>query len=258
MTRARQCRIGTSGYQYDHWKEIFYPADLPRSEWFSFYARHFDTVEINNTFYRLPAPHVFDAWRKAAPADWWYAVKFSSYGTHRKRLKDPEQPIDLFSSRAKRLRSTLGPILVQLPPRWSVNLERLKAFVVALPRAQRWAIEFRDPSWLCEAVFECLAARNVALCLHDMIADHPRTLTADFTYLRFHGRRYHGSYSTQVLTAQAREIRKFLANGLDVYAYFNNDVGGHALRNALDLKRYVSQERRRPVASRDSRPSAAL
>lgn len=240
MTRARgELRVGTSGYQYDHWKGLFYPADLPKSRWFAYYARHFDTVEINNTFYRLPDPHVFDAWRTAAPAGWVYALKFSRYGTHRKRLKDPEQPISLFTSRAKRLKSSLGPILVQLPPRWKADVARLEEFLKSLPRTLRWAVEFRDPSWLSARVFEHLEAHGVALCMHDMIANHPDVVTTDFTYLRFHGRRYQGSYSTQALAAQARVVRRYLESGIDVYAYFNNDIGGHAIHNALDLRRYV-------------------
>lgn len=248
MKRQGRFRVGTSGYQYDHWKEVFYPADLPKAEWFAYYARHFDTVEINNTFYRLPGPHVFDSWRDAAPPGWLYAVKFSRFGTHIKRLKDPEQPVELFLSRAARLKASLGPVLVQLPPRWRLNLERLDGFLACLPRSIRWTIEFRDASWLVEPVFERLAVHKVALCLHDMLPDHPRVLTAPFTYLRFHGQRYHGSYSTQVLTAQARQIRRYLADGVDVYVYFNNDVGGHAIHNALDLRRYVTESGQRAVA----------
>lgn len=246
--RASQFRVGTSGYQYDHWKGVFYPVDLPRSEWFAFYARHFDTVEINNTFYRLPEPHVFDAWRADAPAGFLYALKFSRYGTHRKRLKDPRQPLDLFVPRARRLRASLGPILVQLPPHWRVNVERLETFLAAMPGSLRWTVEFRDPSWLCEPVFELLTRYNVALCLHDMIDEHPVRITADFTYLRFHGRRYGGSYPARTLAAQARRVREYMANGLDVYAYFNNDIGGHAVRNALDLRRYVEGVHQRAVA----------
>ena len=249
MSRRRgQFRVGTSGYQYDHWRGIFYPAELPKSQWFAFYARHFDTVELNSTFYRLPGPHVFDAWREAAPPGLLYALKFSRFGTHRKRLREPAQPVRLFMSRARRLKSALGPVLVQLPPRWHANPDRLAGFLEALPPGARWAIEFRDPSWLCEPVFALLADHGVALCVHDMLAEHPRRLTADFTYLRFHGRRYGGSYTPQQLSAQARRICALLAGGVDVYAYFNNDAEGHAVRNALDLRRYVEGAEQRAVA----------
>jgi uncharacterized protein YecE (DUF72 family) len=248
MNTRGELRVGTSGYQYDHWRSKFYPPELPKSQWFVFYGRHFDTVEINNTFYRLPGPHVFDAWRAAAPPGFIYALKFSRYGTHQKRLKDPLQPIELFIERASRLKSYIGPVLVQLPPRWGVNQERLAEFLAAVPRPPRWVVEFRDPSWLCEPVYALLAKHNVALCLHDMLPDHPRRVTADFTSLRFHGRRYSGNYAAQALVAQARRIRSYLSDGIDVYAYFNNDAEGFAVRNALDLRRYAEGAVHRAVA----------
>ena len=232
-------RVGTSGYQYDHWRGVFYPRDLPKARWFAFYAQRFDTVEINNTFYHLPAPRVFDAWYAATPPGFVYALKFSSYGTHRKKLKDPQRPIRLFVDRARRLKSRLGPTLVQLPPHWRVNVDRLDGFLRAVPHRMRWTVEFRDPSWLCEPVFDVLARYNVALCWHDLLPNHPYRLTARFAYLRFHGHRYAGSYTTAQLKGQARRIGDYLDQGVDVYVYFNNDAEGHAVRNALDLRRYV-------------------
>lgn len=240
MPGTRTCRIGTSGYEYPHWRGIFYPEDLPRKRWFGFFVEHYDTVEVNNTFYRLPAERVFDAWREQAPAGFLYALKFSSYGTHRKRLREPAEPIERYVGRARRLESHLGPILVQLPPRWRCNLGRLADFVALLPASLRWAIEFRDPSWLCPEVFDLLAAHRLALCVHDLLPRHPRLATADFVYLRFHGGDYAGRYSRQFLAAEARRIRQDLAADRDVFAYFNNDLHGHALHNALDLKRYVA------------------
>jgi uncharacterized protein YecE (DUF72 family) len=235
-------RIGTSGYQYRHWKGVFYPEGLPQRGWFGHYARRFDTVEINNTFYRLPAPEVFDAWRKQAPSGFRYAIKFSRFGTHVKRLRDPQAVVDLFVERARRLEETLGPILVQLPPRWGVNAGRLAAFLEALPGDVRWSLEFRDPSWLCEEVFDLLQEHNCALCQHDMIARHPRRVTADWVYLRYHGDHYRGSYTHQYLTAQARRIREYVSEGLDVYAYFNNDERGYAVFNAEELRRYLGAD----------------
>jgi uncharacterized protein YecE (DUF72 family) len=232
-------RVGTSGYQYDHWRGRFYPAELPKKDWFPHYAKHFDTVEINNTFYGLPAAETFDAWRRQAPEGFCYALKFSRYGSHVKRLMEPRATIKVFLQRARRLQESLGPILVQLPPNWNVNTERLESFLKAAPRSVRWACEFRDPSWLCEEVFTILQRYNAALCIHDMIENHPRRITADWVYLRFHGDRYSGSYSTQALQAQARGIKQPLGAGRDVFAYFNNDAEGFAVRNALELKRYV-------------------
>jgi uncharacterized protein YecE (DUF72 family) len=237
--RGARLRIGTSGYQYDHWRGRFYPAALSRRDWFAHYAAHFDTVEINNTFYRLPEAARFDAWREASPEGFCYALKFSRYATHLKRLREPAPPLRLFLTRARRLRDRLGPILVQLPPRWAPDLPRLAEFLAATPRAQRFALEFRDPRWLGEATFALLREHGAALCIHDAIAGHPREVTAGWVYLRFHGHGTTGSYSPQRLAAEAREIRAWLRRGRDVYAYFNNDAGGHAVRNALQLRRYV-------------------
>ena len=141
-----ELRIGTSGYHYDHWKGVFYPEDLPKTEWFSYYARQFDTVEINNTFYRLPEATTFEAWRRQAPKGFCYALKFSRYGSHIVRLKKPRDTIGKFLKRADRLGEFLGPILVQLPPNWKADPERLAAFLKAAPNDYRWAVEFRDRS----------------------------------------------------------------------------------------------------------------
>lgn len=234
-----RARIGTSGWQYDHWEGRFYPEDLSRDEWFGYFGDHFDTVEVNNTFYHLPDASTFDDWREAAPEGFLYVLKFSRYGTHLKYLKDPEDTIGLFMERARRLGGHLGPILVQLRPNWHVNAERLEGFLQAAPEDQRWALEFRDETWFCDEVFDLLREHGAALCIHDMIEDHPREITADWVYLRYHGADTWGEYSTQKLTAEARRVKDYLADGLDVYAYFNNDANAWSVSNALDLRRYV-------------------
>lgn len=240
MTRTRgHFRIGTSGYQYSHWKERFYPPDLPQKAWFGYYAEHFDTVEINNTFYNLPKASTFEQWQDSAPSGFEYSLKFSRYGSHMKRLKDPAQTIPAFLDVAEKLGSSLGPILVQLPPRWHRDPGRLEAFLAEAPDRHRWVIEVRDPDWLHDDIYEVLRSHRTALCIHDMIEDHPRVLTTDWTYLRFHGEHYTGSYTSQFLTAEADRIVNELQDGCDVYAYFNNDEEGHAVHNALDLRRYV-------------------
>jgi uncharacterized protein YecE (DUF72 family) len=236
-------RCGTSGYVYDHWRSVFYPPDVPKRAWFAFYTQHFDTVELNNTFYSLPASTTFDAWRQRAPAGFCYALKFSRYGTHLKRLRDAHASIGTFLSPARRLRDMLGPILVQLPPHWHADAARLRAFLRSTPRRQRWALEFRDRSWLCDEVYAVLRQHNAALCVHDLIEKHPRVRTADWVYLRFHGRDYGGSYTRQRLAAEATRIRAWLAEGVDVFAYFNNDREGHAVRNAAQLRGYVETSR---------------
>ncbi len=238
MRQRGQLFIGTSGYQYSHWRNVFYPEDLPQKAWFEHYVQTFGSVEINNTFYQLPAESTFSQWREMATRSFVFALKFSRYGTHIKKLKDPQEPIARFTALADGLGSHLGPILVQLPGRWRANAERLDNFLAQAPAGYRWALEFRDKSWLCEEVYTVLAEHKAALCVHDMLPVHPQRLTADWCYWRFHGDHYRGSYSSQYLTAQAQKIEQHRLSGRDVYVYFNNDEKGHAVRNARDLRRY--------------------
>ena len=149
----RRIRIGCSGWQYSHWRGDFYPADLPTPRWFAHYALSFDTVEINNSFYRLPPAEIFAKWREQAPSRFLYAVKASRFLTHMKKLKDPEDPLARFFENARQLGARLGPILYQLPPRWPLNLERFEIFLRALPRGYRHTVEFREPSWDTDEVF---------------------------------------------------------------------------------------------------------
>lgn len=235
-------RLGTSGYDYPHWRGSFYPEELPRTQWFSHYARVFDSLEINSSFYRLPPPEVFAAWRKRAPRDFVYAVKFSRYGSHLKRLRDPGRTTRYYYSAVRRLGKRLGPTLLQLPPRWGADAPRLDAFLSAAPPSLRWAVEFRDPDWLRDEVLEILKMHGAALCIHDLLPEHPRELTADWTYLRYHGRHYAGSYQSSFLRAEALRIAALLERGCAVYAYFNNDAEGWAVRNALDLRRLIAAE----------------
>ena len=238
-TAAANVRIGTSGYQYDHWRGRFYPEHLKKKEWFEHYAEHFDTVEINNTFYHLPGEETFRSWAAAAPDGFCFVLKFSRYGSHLKCLKDPEASISVFLDGARLLGDHLGPILVQLKPNWTVNLDRLSGFLAAAPSDQRWALEFRHPSWLCDDVYALLRRHNAALCIHDQLDNHPHEVTADWVYLRFHGANDGGNYSSQYLTARADEVACHAVEGRDVYAYFNNDARGYAVDNARDLKRHV-------------------
>lgn len=241
MSAQGQLRLGTSGYQYKHWRGPFYPDELRQKDWFDYYADTFDTVEINNSFYRLPDLHTFEQWKERAPKGFEYALKFSRYGSHLKRLKSPERSISQFMKAAQGLGQRRGPILVQLPPRWKANPERLDQFLCEAPKQERWVLEFRDPDWLQDAVFDVLEKHGAALCIHDMIPDHPQRLTTDWTYLRFHGHKYTGSYSNDFLAAEADRIQSWLNDGKDVYAYFNNDENAHAVHNALALKRYLTR-----------------
>lgn len=233
-------RVGTSGHHYELWRGVFYPESLSSENWFDHHARSFDTVEINNTFYRPPEGDTFVVWRERAPHGFLYALKFSRYGSHLKHLKEPADAIDNFLQAAGRLEDGLGSILVRLPPRWAADPGQLEGFLEAAPEDLRWAVEVRDPSWLGEAVYAVLRRAGAALCIHDMIEDHPREITANLDLsLRYYGDRYVGSYSHQKLTAGAERITGRLANGTDVFAYLNKDQGG-AVFNARDLGRYVA------------------
>jgi uncharacterized protein YecE (DUF72 family) len=235
-------RVGCSGWQYRHWHGDFYPASLPSARWFEHYASRFDTVEVNNTFYRLPDGATFAAWRRRAPRRFLFAVKASRFLTHMKKLKDPGEPIKRFFGRAMRLGPRLGPVLYQLPTRWPVNFDRLAAFLKMLPRRRRHTIEFRDPSWYRDDVFALLERHRVALCLHDMSGSASGKLAVGpFVYVRFHGTtKYGGRYGDETLTEWAAWLVEQARNGRGIYAYFNNDTGGHAPRDAVRLREAIT------------------
>jgi uncharacterized protein YecE (DUF72 family) len=236
-------RIGTSGWEYRHWAGRFYPANLPMDRWLEHYGSEFDTVELNNPFYRLPDGDQFATWARRVPASFRFAVKASRYLTHLRRLREPREPLDRLWSRARRMGDRLGPVLYQLPPRWRPNRERLAAFLRAVPEAPQ-AVEFRDRRWYGASTTALLRDAGVALCLHDMpgSATRPEPV-GPFVYLRFHGStgRYAGSYSSQRLTAWADRIAGWAGEGLPVWAYFNNDVDGHAVRDAVRLRSLVAR-----------------
>jgi uncharacterized protein YecE (DUF72 family) len=231
--------VGCSGWQYRHWRGDFYPAELPVSRWFAHYALTFDTVEINNSFYRLPEGETFARWREQAPRRFLYAVKASRFLTHMKKLKDPEEPLVRFFDNASELGPTLGPVLYQLPPRWPLNLERFEAFLRALPARYQHAVEFREPTWYDERVYALLEKHRVALCLHDMQGSATGKLAVGpFVYVRFHfgTEKYGGGYDDRRLADWAEWLAGEAAGGRSIYAYFNNDTGGHAPRDAVTLR----------------------
>ena len=227
--------IGTSGWVYSHWRDVFYPPKLPQSKWLEFYTGHFSTVELNNSFYRLPSEQAFSNWRATPPESFRYAVKVSRFITHIKRLKDVAEPIETFLARARHLNEKLGPLLYQLPPNMHRNDERLEGFLSLLPKGLRHVIEFRHQSWLDEEVFDILRRHNTGFCVFDMPGlPCPLLATADFAYIRFHGSSglYFSCYSDEELEVWARRISG-LAKDLDtVYIYFNNDAEGFAIKNA--------------------------
>lgn len=236
-------RVGTSGWVYPHWRGVFYPLQLPQRRWLGHYARHFDTVEINASFYRLPSEEAFDAWREQAPAGFLYAVKANRYLTHVKRLKEAAEPLGRFLARARRLGPHLGPVLWQLPPRWRPNLERLASFVALLPGDVTHVFEFRDPRWFVEPVRQVLERHRLTFCIFDMPGlECPAWITSQVVYLRFHGSGtlYGGRYGAQGLAPWVERIARWLDQGLTVFAYFNNDAFGNAVEDARTLREMVS------------------
>jgi len=234
-------RIGCSGWNYQHWRNgVFYPPRFAPRRWLGFYAEHFDTVEINMTFYRLPRDTAVAKWVEETPPDFIFAVKMSRYVTHIKRLRDLPPSLGLFYSRIRPLVDTpkLGPVLWQLPATFQRDDERLAQALAQLPRG-RHCFEFRHESWFAPEVYELLRRHEVAL----VIGDTPKRpfqsheLTADWTFIRFHEgtRGRFSNYSESELEEWAQRIERWAASG-DVYAYFNNDRNGYAVRNALWLK----------------------
>lgn len=231
--------IGTSGWSYGHWKGNFYPAGLTAAEMLPFYASHFRTAEINNSFYQLPSEHAVERWKNSVPEDFVFSVKASRFITHMKKLKNPETTMPPFMERVKLLGPKLGPILFQLPSRWHLNLERLSTFLKSLDNSHRYIFEFRDKSWFDEQVYAVLAAQRAAFCIYDMAGVlAPRQVTTDFVYIRLHGPDgpYCGCYDQAALSAWAEQIHSWQAQGKAVYCYFDNDQNGHAAQNARDLQ----------------------
>jgi uncharacterized protein YecE (DUF72 family) len=229
---------------------------MAAGDFLAYYRERFDTVEVNNTFYQLPEAETLGGWRRAVGADFLFAVKASRYITHMKKLKDPREPIETFLTRVEALEGTLGPILFQLPPNWSLDASRLRAFVERLPDRRRYAFEFRDSSWLVEEAYAILRAHNVALCINDYPGlPEVRELTADFVYVRLHGTQgaYEGGYPTQDLAGWAGAFSTWRSMGQEIYCYFNNDQAGHAVRDARRLREMLDQrardERRRQNAN---------
>lgn len=244
MAGGGRVYVGTSGWVYRHWRGPFYPAELPTAAWFGHYTRTFNAVEVNNSFYRLPSPEVFAAWARQAPPGFVYAVKASRFLTHRKKLKAPEDSLEMFLGRARRLGPHLGPVLYQLPPRWHCNADRLRHFLDLLPPDLSHVFEFRDPSWYNDEVRTILTEKGAGFCIHDLRgAGCPDWVTGPLVYLRFHGptrQAYAGSYPHAHLEHWAGRIDGYRRAGLDVYAYFNNDDRGHAAANARTLQELLT------------------
>jgi uncharacterized protein YecE (DUF72 family) len=207
-----------------------------------FYASHFDTVELNNTFYRLPLESGLEKWRGTTPDGFCFTAKGSRFLTHMKKLKDAEVGIGRFFERVDRLRPKLGPIVFQLPPFWDVEADRLESFIRALPKRHRYAFEFRNPTWHTEAVYRILRKHNAAFCIFEIAGFRSEYhITADFTYVRLHGPEgaYQGSYSSSTLQRWADRIDTWQKQLRGIYVYFDNDQAAYAVEDARSLKRLL-------------------
>lgn len=235
---ATKYHVGTSGWHYDHWRGRFYPMGLPKRGWLDFYAGHFSTVELNNSFYNLPSEKAFASWRDSSPEDFTFSVKVSRFITHLKKLRNVEESLRNFLDRVRILGYALGPLLYQLPPNLHRDDSRLEAFLSTLPGDVSHVFEFRHESWFQDDVFRLLRRHNVGFCAFDMPdMECPLLATASFAYVRFHGSEaiYASNYTPEMLDGWAERLRR-LAEGLsDVYVYFNNDAFAYAVYNATTL-----------------------
>jgi uncharacterized protein YecE (DUF72 family) len=217
---------------------------MASNRWLTYYVRYFDTVEVNNSFYNLPSENTFMKWRSEATPDFIFAVKANRFITHMKKLKNVDDALGVFVERVANLRRNLGPILFQLPPNLNLDVGRLTDFFAQLPPRKRYVVEFRNSTWLDDRAVQALADRKVAFCIHDLFEETcPRHVTAQFVYFRFHGHneKYGGSYPKKILQGYAEEMVALRSRGKDVYAYFNNDAFGYALKDAVTLKKLISK-----------------
>jgi uncharacterized protein YecE (DUF72 family) len=230
--------IGTSGWVYRHWREIFYPQGLAQAKWLEFYNQHFTTVELNNSFYHLPSEKAFAAWLERSSEGFVYSVKVSRLITHLKKLRNVEGALENFLSRAQILGEKLGPLLYQLPPNMRRNDRVLEAFLQLLPPGLCHVFEFRNESWFDEEVFALLRQHQIGFCVYDMPEfTTPILATTDFAYIRFHGsgELYGSCYSDAELEEWAKRIAELGQDLTSVYIYFNNDAEAFAVSNAKTL-----------------------
>lgn len=244
-------RVGTSGWQYRHWRDVLYPTGMPTARWLEHYAGHFSAVEVDSTFYRLPRVETCAGWAAHVPDGFRFAVKASRYLTHLRRLREPQDPVARLLGVVRHLGPKLGPVLVQLPPDMPVSLDRLDATLASFPAGVRVAVEPRHPTWFVGETAALLREHGAALCLADR-GSRPVTpiwRTTDWVYLRFHhgrgGDERRPSYGRTALTSWLARLDAICGSGLDGYVFFNNDTGGAAV---VDADRFTRLARRRGVA----------
>ena len=245
MAEKSSILVGTSGWHYRHWRGPFYPDKLAADRMLAFYVEQFTSVELNNTFYRLPPPGAAAEWRRRTPPEFVFAAKGSRFITHMKKLRDPKPALRRYFEHLRGLGSKLGPIVFQLPPHWPLDLERFEAFLNALPARRRYAFEFRHPSWNVQSVYDLLTAHDAAYCIFDLAGvQSPLEVTTNFTYIRLHGPggKYQGSYDDRTLRAWARRLEQWRLRA--AFVYFDNDQAGYAPANASRLRELLGQESR--------------
>lgn len=238
----RKIHIGTSGWYYDYWKGLYYDEQTPSKEFLTQYSLDFETVEINNTFYRLPSIDAIRHWKKSVPKRFIFSLKASRYITHIKRLNEPKKSLKTFFQQIRPLKSQIGVILFLIPDYVPINCERFGNFLQMLPKGYRYAFEFRNPSWFDESIYELLRNHKAAFCIYDLNGKtSPKILTADFVYVRLHGpkRAYRGSYSQKALRLWAKDFEHWAKSGKEIFCYFNNDESAYAPLNALAMKKFI-------------------
>jgi uncharacterized protein YecE (DUF72 family) len=251
--------IGTSGWTYDSWRGPFFPTELPRKDWLTWYGTNFLSSEINASFYRTPSVEAVRDWRKRTPRNFVFAWKASKFITHWKRLNDTcANSIDLMETRLKLLGPKAGPVLFQLPANFQANRERLAQFIKMLPTRRRYAFEFRHPSWYEHGILDLLAANNIALCLADHhLAPAPWIATAGHVYVRGHGPdgRYRDHYPVATLRKWSRRMLAWQREDRRVYVYFDNDQKSAA---PADARRMIALLGSSGHSATSDKPGTAL
>lgn len=240
MKNQTNIYIGTSGWSYKHWKDVFYPSDLNEKAYLKFYSEYFSTVEINSSFYHFLNPETIDKWTDIVPNDFIFSVKANRHITHTKRLKDADKTVPDFMKSLFGFKHKLGPILFQLPPSFAFDAQRLKSFTEELPKDYRYIFEFRNNQWFNPETYDILKNINAGFCIYNLGGvQSPKEITSDFAYIRLHGsiNLGQGEYSSQEIEKISEDIKKFTAEKKDVYCYFNNDQNGYAVKNALELRK---------------------
>jgi uncharacterized protein YecE (DUF72 family) len=238
--------IGTSGWQYRDWRGSFYPRDLAQKGWLEYYAERFATVEVNNTFYRLPERATFEAWAERTPADFCFVIKASRFLTHVRRLKEPAEPVHRMLDHAAGLGSKLGAVLIQLPPNLRADPGRLEDTLARFPAGLRVAVEPRHETWFVDDLYELLTRHDIALCLTDRAGRRgPIERTAGWTFLRFHEgtARPQPCYGDAALATWIERLAGRWSASDDCYVFFNNDPRACAVRNAARLAQLAERAR---------------